>query len=375
MTNTVPVVVSSDNFIPVNTQTWVNGRHNVRCVKVIQETWDVRTFCFMSEQPVMYFFKPGQFVTLELEIDAKQVMRSYTISSSPSVPYSFSITVKRAPGGKVSNWLHDNMQEGDELAVHGPVGVFNCIDYPASKVLLLSGGVGITPMMSMARWFFDTNADVDMAFAHSARTPGDIIFQRELDHMASRIGNFSLHLICEKIDNGQAWHGYRGYLDQAKLEMIAPDFMEREVFCCGPGPYMAAMKQLLESNGFDMSRYHEESFGETPLDIAEDAKDQADSAQEEALAVDQSEMIRVDFANTGKSIQIMPGETLHAAASKLDLHIPKACGMGICGTCKVMVKEGEATMDHNGGITDEDVAAGYVLSCCSVPQGDVVIDF
>ncbi|WP_432474540.1 FAD-binding oxidoreductase [Amphritea sp. HPY] len=375
MTNTVPVVVSADNFIPVNTQTWVNGRHNVRCVKVIKETWDVRTFCFMSEQPVMYFFKPGQFVTLELEIDAKQVMRSYTISSSPSVPYSFSITVKRAPGGKVSNWLHDNMQEGDELAVHGPVGVFNCIDYPASKVLLLSGGVGITPMMSMARWFFDTNADVDMAFAHSARTPGDIIFQRELDHMASRIGNFSLHLICEKIDNGQAWHGYRGYLDQAKLEMIAPDFMEREVFCCGPGPYMAAMKQLLESNGFDMSRYHEESFGETPVGIAEDAKDQADSAQEEALAVDQSEMIRVDFANTGKSIQIMPGETLHAAASKLDLNIPKACGMGICGTCKVMVKEGEATMDHNGGITDEDVAAGYVLSCCSVPQGDVVIDF
>jgi len=374
MTNTVPVVVSSDNFIPVNTQTWVNGRHNVRCVKVIKETWDVRTFCFMSEQPVMYFFKPGQFVTLELEIDTKQVMRSYTISSSPSVPYSFSITVKRAPGGVVSNWLHDNMKEGDELAVHGPVGVFNCIDYPASKVLLLSGGVGITPMMSMARWFFDTNADVDMSFVHSARTPGDIIFQRELDHMASRISNFSLHLISEKIDNGQAWHGYRGYLDQAKLEMIAPDFMEREVFCCGPGPYMAAMKRLLESNGFDMSRYHEESFGETPVDIAEDAKDQADSAQEEALAVDQSEMIRVDFANTGKSIQIMPGETLHAAASKLDLHIPKACGMGICGTCKVMVTEGNATMDHNGGITDEDVAAGYVLSCCSVPQGDVVID-
>lgn len=68
---------------PVNTQTWVNGRHLVRCVKVIQETSDVRTFCFMAEQPVMFFFKPGQFVTLELEIDSRPVMRSYTISSSP----------------------------------------------------------------------------------------------------------------------------------------------------------------------------------------------------------------------------------------------------------------------------------------------------
>jgi len=375
MTNTVPATVSNDSFIPVNTQTWVNGRHNVRCVKVIDETWDVRTFCFMSEQPVMYFFKPGQFVTLELEIEEQQVMRSYTISSSPSVPYSFSITVKRDPNGLVSSWLHENLKEGDELAVHGPVGIFNCIDFPARKVLLLSGGVGITPMMSMARWWFDTNADVDMAFVHSARTPRDIVFQRELDHMASRIGNFSLHLICEKIENGQAWHGYRGYLDQAKLEMIAPDFMEREVFCCGPAPYMNAVKKLLKENGFDMSHYHEESFGATPVEVEEEAIEQAGIAQEEADALTQSDMVRVEFANMGKSIQVAPGETLHAAASKLDLHIPKACGMGICGTCKVLVKEGEATMDHNGGITDEDVAAGYVLSCCSVPQGDVVVEY
>ncbi|WP_286237912.1 hybrid-cluster NAD(P)-dependent oxidoreductase [Neptuniibacter halophilus] len=375
MTNSVPVAVNSDSFIPVNTQTWTNGRHNVRCVKVIQETWDVRTFCFMSEQPVMYFFKPGQFVTLELEIDGNQVMRSYTISSSPSVPYSFSITVKRNPGGLVSNWLHDNMKEGDDLAVHGPVGLFNCIDFPSEKVLLLSGGVGITPVMSMARWWFDTNADVDMVFAHSARTPGDIVFQRELDHMASRIGNFSLHLICERIENGQAWHGYRGYLDLPKLQLIAPDFLEREVYCCGPEPYMAAVRNLLKDNGFDMSRYHEESFGETPAGVEEEAIENAEQAQEEADALTLSDMNRVEFANNGKSVQIAPGETLHAAAAKLDLHIPKACGMGICGTCKVLVKEGDTTMSHNGGITDDDVAAGYVLSCCSVPNGDVVVEY
>lgn len=375
MASSTAVAVNSEAFSPINTQTWVNGRHNVRCVKVIDETWDVKTFCFMAEQPVMFFFKPGQFVTLELEIDGKQVMRSYTISSSPSVPYSFSITVKRAPGGVVSNWLHENMQEGDELAVHGPVGQFNCIDYPAEKVLLLSGGVGVTPVMSMARWFFDTNADVDMVFVHSARTPKDIVFQRELEHMDSRINNFSQYLICEKIERGQTWHGYRGYLDHAKMAMMAPDFMEREVFCCGPTPYMKAVKTLLESNGFDMRRYHEESFGATPADIQEDALEQAEIAQEEADAIDQADLLRVEFSNTGKSVQIAPGETVHAAAAKLDLHIPKACGMGICGTCKVMVKAGSVTMEHNGGITDEDVEAGYVLSCCSVPNGDLVVEY
>jgi ferredoxin-NADP reductase len=367
-------MTTNDFLNPITTQTWSNGRHLVRCVKVIQETWDVRTFCFMAEQPVLYFFKPGQFVTLELEIDGQPVMRSYTISSSPAVPYSFSITIKRVPGGKVSNWLHDNLNQGDELPVHGPVGLFNAIDFAADKVLYLSGGVGITPVMSMARWFYDTNANVDMIFVHSARSPKDVIYHRELENMAARINNFSLHIICEKHGLGEAWAGYRGYLNQAMMHMMAPDFMEREIFCCGPTPYMNAVKRLLEANNFDMSRYHEESFGATPADVRQEAKELAAEAAD-ADPVPLADQHQVEFTSTGKSIRIDPGETVHAAAAKLGLHIPKACGMGICGTCKVMKSSGEVSMEHNGGITDEDVAEGYILSCCSVPQGDVAIEY
>ncbi|SDI28662.1 Ferredoxin-NADP reductase [Pseudomonas benzenivorans] len=367
--------MTTNTFLnPVTTQTWSNGRHLVRCVKAIQETWDVRTFCFMADQPMVFFFKPGQFVTLELEIDGQPIMRSYTISSSPSVPYSFSITIKRVPGGKVSNWLHDNLKEGDVLPVHGPVGLFNAIDFPADKVLFLSGGVGITPVMSMARWFFDTNGNVDMVFVHSARAPKDIIYHRELRHMASRIENFKLHLICEKYEIGETWSGYRGYLNQRMLELIAPDFMEREIFCCGPTPYMHAIKRLLEANGFDMQRYHEEAFGPTPPEIRAEVTEHAAEAAE-AAEVPAADLNLVNFSGTGKSIRVAPGETVHAAAAKLGLHIPKACGMGICGTCKVMKTAGEVSMEHNGGITDEDVAEGYILSCCSVPRGDVTIDY
>ncbi|MDF3866316.1 glycine-betaine demethylase subunit GbcB [Pseudomonas denitrificans (nom. rej.)] len=367
--------MSTNNFLnPVNTQTWANGRHLVRCVKAIQETWDVRTFCFMADAPIMFFFKPGQFVTLELEIDGQPIMRSYTISSSPSVPYSFSITIKRVPGGKVSNWLHDNLKEGDQIPVHGPVGNFNAIDFPAEKVLFLSGGVGITPVMSMSRWFFDTNGNVDMVFVHSARTPKDIIYHRELEHMNSRINNFKLYLVCEKYEMGESWAGYRGYLNKAMLQLMAPDFLEREVFCCGPTPYMHAVKRLLEAEGYDMSRYHEEAFGPTPPEVRADVKELAAEAAE-APAVPLADQNLVEFCETGKSIRVAPGETVHAAAAQLGLHIPKACGMGICGTCKVMKRSGEVEMEHNGGITDEDVAEGYILSCCSVPKGDVVIEY
>lgn len=366
---------SLDSFAPINTQTWSNGRHKVRCVKVIEETRDVRTFCFMADQPVIFFFKPGQFVTLELEIDNEQIMRSYTISSSPSVPYSFSITVKRIPYGRVSNWLHDHMTVGSDLAIHGPVGDFNCIDYPSDKVLFLSGGVGITPVMSMARWLFDTNADIDMVFSHSSRTPKDIVFRRELEHMCSRIDNFSLHLICQTYESGEAWHGYRGFLDEAKLSMIAPDFMDREIFCCGPSPYMDAVKKILKANNFDMSHYHDELFGSTPKSIVATAEESAAKVVEELKHHTTEDMVEVSFTKSGKSILGLPDETILAAAARIDLYIPRACGMGVCGTCKVLKLTGEVVMENNGGITDEDIESGYILSCCSVAKGPVAIEY
>ena len=368
-------VTTGGAFIPVETQIWDNGRHAVRCVKTIQETWDTKTFCFMADQPVMFFFKPGQFVTLELDIDGEQVFRSYTISSSPSVPYSFSITVKRVPGGWVSNWIHDHLQEGSELAVHGPVGEFNSIDFPSEKVLYLSGGVGITPVMSMARWIYDTNTDVDITFIHSARTPRDIIFHAELEFMTSRIANFQLHLICERLESGQNWSGYRGFLDETKLLMMTPDIHEREIFCCGPTPYMRAVREILIKIGFNMQHYHEETFGATPENAEEQAVQSAEIAAEEAEALTESDLIEVSFTESDKRVQIAPGDTVHAAAAKAGLTIPRACGMGICGTCKVRKVQGEVEMNHNGGITDEDVAEGYILSCCSIPSDDVVIEY
>jgi ferredoxin-NADP reductase len=261
----------------------------------------------------------------------------------------------------------------DHADQHGPVGQFNCIDHPPEKVLYLSGGVGITPVMSMARWFFDTNSEVDMVFAHSARTPRDVIYRAEMDYMSTRIENFKLHLICERTEIGQVWSGYRGYLTRAMLQLIVPDFLEREVFCCGPTPYMRAVRKLLEEAGYDLSRYHEESLGATPeADIAV-AEEHAAEAHERAEVAQDTRSVA--FRKSGKSVQVANGTTLHAAAASAGINLPKACGVGMCGTCRVRVLEGETVMNHNGGITDEEIAEGYVLSCCTTAASDLTVDY
>lgn len=337
-----------------------NGQQIARCVAQVQETHDVRTFWFSTEAFEAAAFKPGQFITLTLDIDGERVMRSYTLSSSPARTGSVSLTIKRVPGGKVSNWLHDHLRVGDQVEMQGPMGQFNALDFPADKVLLLSGGVGITPVMAMARWFFDRHSPVDMAFIHSARTPRDIVYHDELRHMAARSDRFRLHLICEQDVAGEAWSGYRGYLGRTMLDLMAADFSEREIFCCGPTPYMAAVRQLLDAAGFDRARYHEEAF--VAPAITTDTTTHALTHE-------------VTFTRSGKAARVAPGQTVLAAAASLGLPLPKACGMGICGTCRVMKHAGEVLMTHNGGISDEEQAEGYILPCCSVPQGDVVIDF
>jgi len=359
---------------PFTAPVWTNGRHVLRCAKIIRETWDVQSFCFEAEQPTLFFFKPGQFVTLELEIDGQQIMRSYTVSSAPSLPYNFNITVKRSPGGLVSNWLHDNLREGDQVIVHGPAGSFNCIDKPAEKALMLAGGVGITPLISMARWWFDINADIDTVFVSCVRTPRDIIFRHQLEWMATRLTNFRLNIVCEKSGTGDSWSGYRGLLNLDMLKLMAPDILERQVYCCGPAPFMRAVRYLLESIDFPMENYHEESFGETPEAVTDQIDHRLDEIEKQS-APDETLLHAIQFNGADQITYLNEEQVIHNAAVQLGIAVPKACGVGVCGACKVKKIEGEVEIKHNGGITDAELEQGYILSCCSFPRSDVVIEF
>ena len=342
------------------------------CRQVRAETHDVRTFVFAARNPRLFRFKPGQFMTFDWPIGEEPVQRCYTIASSPSRPDTVSITVKRVPGGPVSNWLHDNLVPGMEVRAAGPMGAFTCADHPADKYLFLSGGSGITPLMSMSRALADLGEDADILFVHAARTPADIVFRAELEAMARANPRFRLAHVVESDAGEPGWAGFRGRLSLPMLSLIAPDFREREVFTCGPSPFMAAVRAMLTDGGADMGRYHEESF--TFEDLAPATQAAAAEAEEKLVEGEARASFRVTFSKSGRAIDCPDDTFVLQAARAAGMRLPASCTKGLCGTCKSRLVSGQVEMKHAGGIRQREIDQGLVLLCCSKPLTDLVVE-
>ncbi len=345
---------------------WSDRLHLLECISVTPETPDVMTFLFRSEDQNWFRYVPGQFVTLELPVGGEMLYRTYTLSSSPSRPYSLAVTVKAQATSIGTRWMFDNLKPGMKIRALGPLGDFSYVRHPGDKYLFISAGSGVTPMMSMVRDMSDRAPQSDIAFINCSRSPSDIVFRHELEYLARFMPKLSLGFIVENCGRTDLWSGLRGMVDKAKIALLSPDFMDRTVFCCGPEPFMAAIRSMLEASGFDMARYHQESFAPAapPVSVGESLLADADG---EALSM-------VGFALSGKEVACQPGQTILMTARAAGVRIGAACESGICGTCRVLKLSGEVEMNHNGGILDDEIDEGYILACCSRPLTDVKVE-
>jgi glycine betaine catabolism B len=337
------------------------------CRAIYDETHDIKTFVFAPPAPRQFNFAPGQFLTFDFPVEGGSVNRCYTMASSPTRPFSVAITVKRLPGGDISNWLHDHLKIGDVVRAVGPMGEFSAWAHPAGKQLFLSGGVGATPLMSHVRRDYDMGEDIDTLYVHFARSPKDIVFGAELQLMAHRRQNLRVTHVVERTDGEGFWSGLRGRFSAKMVEAIAEDFREREIFCCGPVGFMGAVRTFLEGSGYDMRRYHEESFDFGALSPAE--QEAAPPPPEPGLKV-----YDITFAKSGRTIECDENTTILAAARLAGLRLPASCTKGLCGTCKSKKVEGTVEMAHAGGIRQREIDNGMVLLCCSKPRSNVVVD-
>lgn len=337
------------------------------CVDVRAETHDVKTFTLRAREERYFSFTAGQYFLFELDIDGEAHSRCYSVSSSPLMPRAIAITVKRVEGGKVSNWLHDHLAPGSTLRATGASGTFTLPAQAHAPLLLVSGGSGITPVMSMVRALADARRHPDVVFLHAARTPADLVFRDELLYRAKTTPNFRLLFLPERAGDEPGYTGVTGRVSEALLKVAVPDLAQRTVMCCGPAPFMKAVRELALALGVPAGRYFEESFDAAVLD--EEVAAPAAAAAAEAAAT-----FKVTFAKQDKCIAVGAGQSVLAAARQAGVRLPSSCSNGLCGTCKSKLVSGSVDMKHNGGIRQREVDAGFFLPCCSKPLSDLVID-
>jgi glycine betaine catabolism B len=330
------------------------------CVDVVDVTHDVRSFVLRPTEPTSYRFVPGQHLILTVPVDGEPVSRCYTIASSPRRPDELTITVKRVPGGPVSNWLHDRLRPGHPVSVDGPWGRFSTAHHPAERYLFMSAGSGITPLMSMLRTMHADREPVDLVFLHHARTPADIIFRDELRALAAEHPSVRVVVACEGDAPDEPWTGLRGRVTLPMLRAVVPDLADREVFTCGPAPYMEAVRAVLAEAGANPDRCHEESF-----DIG---------APNPPVATGTGVTHAVELRRSGRAFVCGEGTPLLTAAAQAGITLPSSCQEGVCGTCKTALLAGRVDMNHAGGIRPREVAQDKILLCCSTPREDLILD-
>jgi len=395
--------LGEQNVPQLPTSRWTEKNLVCYCQRIIQETPDTKTFCFVADPPVLFTYQPGQFVNLEVEIDGKPVMRPYSISSAPTRPYHLSLTIKRVlgcgeegqqPPGLVSNWMHDRFQVGDRVRfIGGAMGHFTPLPNVPPKLLLISAGSGITPMMSIARWLQDTLSNSDIVFMHSAHTPADIAFCAELEAMAAQMPNFRLALTVTQPQQGDQWMGLRGRVSESMLQFVVPDLSDRAVFVCGPTGFMHDIKSTLATMHFPMHNYLEESFGgsrpspsnhrgatSSPSDPPTvgnrlNSHHASNGSSHHSKNTSSATALMVSFAKVGKTVTTDGSASILEIAEQEGIAISSACRAGACGACKVRTRSGKVQYATSPtALSAKDEQAGYVLACIAHPMNQVVVE-
>jgi ferredoxin-NADP reductase len=357
-----------------NTPSWSSRKTMVECLNLVQETLDVKTFVFQAIDPQLFHFKPGQFVGMQLEIDGQKHNRSYTVASTPTRPHTLELTIKREKGGLVSPWLHDNIRIGSKIELRGPAGRFNCFETESDKVLLISAGSGITPMMSMARFWTDTHPGKDIIFLNWVRAVEDIIFRRELSLLAHKNNKFQLEVCCTQPGLTENWLGRRGRINSTTLSDMVPDLNDRVIFCCGPDGFMQQVKQCLQALDFDMANYHDETFDpggkkKAKLLSVEPIGSVTVTTSEAAVG---PYSLTLKKANKRFIVESDEGLLERLEAEGIDIQF--GCRVGNCGSCQVKKISGNVVTQNSAGLSDEEREQGFILTCTTRLRSDVELD-
>lgn len=355
-----------------------NGFRKFRIVSKEKETKDITSFYLAPHdgKPLPGFL-PGQFLTFQFHIpgQAQPVIRCYSLSDSPYHPDRYRVSIKKvpaprdepsAPPGLVSNYFHESLNEHDIVDVKAPSGHFYLNMNEKAPVVLLSGGVGITPVLSMLNALVEIDSQREIWFCLGVRDKTEHVMKEHLEKIARENSNVNLNIFYSRPGEmdlkGDDYH-VEGRVTVENLKTLLPS-NNYEFYICAPPPMVKDLRAGLASWGVPKTSIHFEAFG--PATVKKCTVDSADSKNEDAPKID------IRFTKSGKILPWNPNLTsLLEFAEKNGIPLDSGCRAGNCGTCLTAIKSGEVTYVGEPGSLPE---AGSCLTCIAVPKGDLTLD-
>jgi stearoyl-CoA 9-desaturase NADPH oxidoreductase len=336
-----------DDYLELINPLWSTQELRGRIVRIDRETADAVTVVIQPgwEWPG---HQPGQYLRVGMPVNGVHHWRAYSITSEPGRPDGcISITPKLVETGKVSPYLVRTARPGTIVRLGGVEGAFTLPDPTPAKLLFISAGSGVTPIMSMLRSLDRSGGLTDSVQLHSARTPQEVIFGREMRDLDQRNPGFRLH---------EQFTSQSGRIVPADLDRLCPDWRERESFLSGPPDMLAAMSEHWKQELGDSERLHLEHF--QPYLGSEEGQ-QGDGG---TISFCQS---TVTARSDGSKPILLAGEDAGAT-------LPFGCRMGICHTCVGRLRSGKVRDLRTGQVHGQD--GEMVRTCINAPEGAIEIE-
>ena len=329
---------------------------SLRVSRIAQETPTTKTFRVVPPEGVLPPFQAGPYVARHVEVDGIRTNRPLSIASPPNQTAYYELTVKRVPGGLVSNFLLDVLQEGDRLTASGPDGcfVYNPLMH-GQRLVYIAGGSGITPFMSMIREACDRGLDRHITLIYGSRDEDDIIFHDELSALAARHTNLVYVPVIEQ--PGSGYTGEKGFMTGDLIERVAGNLEGAMVYLCGPaGMYDFCLAEL-QARGIPRRRIRREMFG-PPVQVSKSPGWPEEITEEDCF--------RISIVD-GPTVEARAGEPLLSSFERAGLAPPSQCRSGECSLCRVRIDKGRVFQPAGVPLRRSDRAQGYVHCCVSFP--------
>ncbi|MFB6889781.1 FAD-binding oxidoreductase [Kitasatospora sp. NPDC056327] len=335
------------------------ARLDLTVAEVLTETPSTRTFRLRRpDGRDLPPFLAGQYVA----VSAAGTSRPYAISSSPARPDHWDLTVRRVPGGRISNHLVDTVEPGHTLTTGGPTGTFHHNPlFHGEDVVFLAGGSGVAPAMSMIREIADRGPARRFHLLYGSRSADDIVFRAELDTLAAEHPGIRVHHVVQHPPAG--WTGPSGLLTAALVEELAGPLAGRTVYVCGPQAlYPYALRQLA-ALGHPRRRIRFEANGAP-----------ADPTAQPHWPAGTDPATEVTVTARGHSFRTRRDRPLLDALEDAGVRPEAACRSGECGLCRVRVVKGQVHTATEARLRLSDERFGYTHACVAYPITDTELD-